>query len=151
MLDYKWRYPGWALIIVGVIFTVLYVNFDFRLSLPIFAVFSYFSEMKFMVTYTTNVTDEIMMLCLLIGFFLLVFSKDRNVLPEFENLRGKALYKALFNNSIIMFVSILFIYGQGFFIIMVLNLYSVFILYLIFYSRLKRKVRLNLESQIKID
>ena len=140
MLNYKWKFLGWILVTVGIICTIFYVNYDFRLSMPVFAIFSYFMEMKFLVSYTTNVTDEIMMICLLLGFLILVFSREKDELAEFEQMRGKALFKSLFYNSIFMLFSIIFIYGQGFFVIMVLNMYSLFILYLIFYNRMKIKL-----------
>jgi len=124
-------------VLAGIILTIFYIRTDFRVTIPVFAIFSYYMEMKFMAIFKTNFADELILLSFVGGFFMLVFSKDRRWKPDLDLLKGPALFKALFFNSILMLFSILFIYGQGFFAVMVFNLFSTYILYLIFYHRMK--------------
>jgi len=48
------------------------------------------------------------------------------------------MFKALYYNTIFLFFSILFVFGQGFFWVMILNLLSVFVLYLVILAIKKR-------------
>ena len=139
LLSYQWKYPGWALVVVGAILLFFYLYFDFRVTVPVFAVFSYFIEIKYLTIIRTNIADEIIMLALLGGFFMVVFSKEKNWQPQFDLIKGKALFRALFWNTILMLFSIVFFFGQGFLGILALNLFSVYIIYLIFYRQRKRK------------
>ncbi len=136
-LHYRWKFAGWFLILAGTILATRYIWFDFRFSIPVFAVFSWFLEKKFLAIFPTNFSDETVLIFLVAGFFLVVFSKSKN----FKNSKTKAtaLWRALFVNTVIMLFSILFIYGQGFVFMLIFNLISIFIIYLIFLAFAQRK------------
>jgi hypothetical protein len=139
LLPYPWKLAGWFLTLSGIALGVLYLWFDFRFSMPVFAIFSSFLETKMFVTFRTNFADDLILLLLIVGFGLIVLSKEKF---EFENLdaaRAKALVKAIISNNIFLLFSILFVYGSGFIAILVLNLFSLSLFYLIFFYFLKRK------------
>ena len=138
-LPHYWKIPGWILIAAGAVLSVIYIWFDFRFTLPVFAIFSYYMEMKFLATFPTNFADELVLLTLLSGFFMVVFSKEKPEEDQLLHLKARAMFKALFYNTILLFAAILFVYGQGFIFFLVLNLFSVFILYLVFLQVAKRK------------
>jgi hypothetical protein len=127
------------LTITGVFFTVLYVWFGFSFKMPVFAVFSSFIETRMFVTFRTNFADELIILLCLAGFFLMMFSKEKNEKEYFDSLRLKAFAKTIILNTILLFLSCLFVYGYGFIIALVLNCFSIFIFYLIFFYFLKYK------------
>jgi hypothetical protein len=52
MLPYLWKYPGILLIFSGVVMAILYMQFDFRFTIPVFAVFSSFVETKMFATFS---------------------------------------------------------------------------------------------------
>ncbi|MCK9400851.1 MAG: hypothetical protein M0Q51_12780 [Bacteroidales bacterium] len=139
LLPYPWKLAGRFVTISGIALAVLYLWFDFRFSMPVFAIFSSFLETKMFVTFRTNFADDLILLLLIVGFGLIVLSKEK---IEFENLdsaRAKALAKAIILNNIFLLFSILFVYGSGFIAILVLNLFSLSLFYLIFFYFLKRK------------
>ena len=139
LLPYKCKWIGAALIFSGLVGLVFYLWFDFRLILPVFAVFSSFLETKMFTTFRTNFADELILLTLLAGFFLSAFSKEKTESEILDKIRAKALSKAIFTNVAFLIFSILFIYGNGFLAILLLNLFSLFIFYMIFLFFLKRK------------
>ena len=139
LLPYPWKIAGWILAAAGTVFLPIYFLVELRLTMPVLVLFSAFMEVKYFTIFRTNIVDELMMLALLAGFFMVVFSKDRQAGPPNWELIGKALFKALYFNSLILLISILFIFGQGFMAILFLNMYSVFILYLVFYYGMKAK------------
>jgi hypothetical protein len=139
LLPYRYKWVGAILIFLGLGGLVLFSWSDFRLMLPVFAVYSSFLETKTFAIVQTNVADELIMLFLLAGIFLLAFSKEKMEGENMVRLRSKAIYMALLVNSCLLVFSILFVYGKGFLAALFVNLYSVFLLYLVFLFFLKRK------------
>jgi len=143
LLPFPFKLAGIFLALCGLVFAVLYVWFDFRFTIPVFAVFSSFVETKVFATFRTNFADELTMLLLVAGLGLIVFSKDKNETENLTLIRSKIRSKAMANagiaNIFFLLFSILFVYGSGFIAILVINLFSFFIFYLVFYHFLKRK------------
>jgi hypothetical protein len=139
LLPYKYKWPGAILVLAGLAGLVFYLWFDFRLIVPVFAVYSSFFVTKTFTVIQTNITDELILLSLLAGFFLLVFSKEKTESEELDKIRARAFSKAVLANMVLLFLSVLLIFGNGFLAIALLNLFSTFIFYLVFFYFLKRK------------
>jgi hypothetical protein len=139
LLPYKYKWVGAVLVFSGLVGLVFFTWFDFVLTLPVFAVFSSFFETKIFTTYWTNVSDELIMLSLLCGLFLMVFSKEKAESGILDKLRAKAFAKAILSNMCLLVLSIIFVYGKDFLAILLLNLFSAFIFYLIYFFFLKKK------------
>lgn len=139
MLPYPWKFPGLFLISAGFILAILYLWFDFRFTMPVFAVFSSFVETKMFETFTTNFADDLIMLLFVCGFGFIVFSKEKVETQNLDSVRYKAISKAAVANNIFIIFSILFVYGSGFIAVLVLNLFSFSVFYLFIFYFLKKK------------
>jgi hypothetical protein len=139
LLPYKFKLFGVTLVIIGLIGFAFYLWFDFRLMLPVFAVFSSFFETKFFTIFRTNIADELIMLFILSGLFCMVFSKEKKENDNIEKIRTRAFSMAILANVGFLFLSILFIYGNAFITVLLVNLFSLFFLYMIFFLFLKWK------------
>jgi hypothetical protein len=137
LLPYPWKFLGLILIMTGTALGIFYIWFDFRFTMPVFAVFSSFLETKMFVTFTTNFADELTLLFLITGMGLIVFSKEKTETEDINTYRLKALANASISNTIFLIFSILFVYGSGFIAILVFNLFSLFLFYLCFFYFLK--------------
>lgn len=133
LLPYRWKLVGWLLVLSGIVLAILYFWFEIRFTMPVFAVFSSYLENKFFVTFTTNVTDDLILLLLISGFGFVVFSKEKTESENLDLIRTKALAKASIANIVFLLLAVLFIYGNGFIAIMVLNLFSFSLFYLFFF------------------
>lgn len=139
MLPYSWKFPGLFLTFSGLLLAILYIWFDFRFTLPVFAVFSSFMETKMFETFTTNFADELIMILFVCGFGFIVFSKEKVEYQNLNYVRYKAIAKAAVANNIFLLFSILFVYGSGFIAVLVLNLFSFSVFYLLIFYLLKKK------------
>ncbi len=139
LFPYKFKWIGAFLVLCGTIALVFYVLYNLVFMVPVFAVFSSFLETKVFAIITTNITDELIMLALLTGFFFIAFSKEKAENESIAAIRASALSKAVFANTVFLFFSVLFIYGNGFVAMILLNLVSPLIFYLVFFVILKRK------------
>lgn len=139
LLNYFWKWAGVFLIIIATALTMVFYSQDVRLTINVFALSSYFMEHKMFTTFPTNVSDEILLLLYLFGFGLIVFSKEKNETNEIRNLKYELFARAFLYNTLFILLSILFIFGASFIVVLVLNFYSTFIIYLILFYRDKRR------------
>ena len=140
LLPYKCKIPGYALLIAGAVMTYLYFVVNIRLELPVPAIISSFAETKFFTTYKTNIADELLILLLITGFSLIVFSKEKNETVQLRELRISSLIRTAVTDIFIILFATLFVYGSGFMAIIIMNLFLPFIIYLIFFNVAKRKI-----------
>ena len=141
LLPFQWKLAGIVLTIAGTISALFYSLFDFHYKMPVFAVYSSFLETKTFATFRTNVADEITLILILAGLSLIVFSKEKHEAAGMDALRLKALFMALILNILFLLFSILFIFGTGFIAMLVLNIFSFVILYLVFFYGYLRKLK----------
>ena len=116
-----------------------YLFFDLRFTLPVFAISSSYMETKFFTVFRTNFADELILILLLSGLGLVIFSHEKNECRKAGLFRYKALVWAFGISLVINLLSILFIYGAVYIGSLVINLFSVQLIYLYFFYRLKRK------------
>lgn len=133
LLPYYFKIIGIGLLLIGIILSVFYLKFDFKYTTSVFALISIYLENRFFVVTQTNIIDELILILFVIGFGLLVFSKEKNEVESHIVLREKAIVKASIANIIFILISIIFIYGGGFLGVLVLNLFTVFVFYLLFF------------------
>jgi hypothetical protein len=138
LLPYPWKYPGLVFILLGIVLSILYIWYDFRFTLPVFAVFSSFVETKMFAIFNTNFADELIMLLFVIGFSLVALSREKNESVKLDFIRAKSLVKALISNTFLLLFSVLFVYGSGFIAILVLNLFSFLVFYVCVFYYLKK-------------
>ena len=96
-------------------------------------------ETKLFTTFSTNFADELTMILLFSGLFILATSEEKDENEQVKASRQKAVKTALIINSAILAFAILFIYGSGFMAVIIANPFMPFIIYLILFSFLKRK------------
>jgi hypothetical protein len=140
LLPYRWKLAGIAISAAGAISALIYILFDFKFKMPVFAVYSSFLETKTFETFKTNVAEEITLSLLIIGLSLVVFSKEKNESEGLDPLRFKAMARAIIVNNIFLLFSVLFIFGTGFIAVLVVNVVSLLVFYLAFFYLGKRKL-----------
>jgi hypothetical protein len=141
LLKYQFKWLGISLILLGIVLTVAYFSFNFRFLFPVFAVYSEFMEIKTFTTFTTNFADELILIVFLSGFFLLIFSAEKNENTQIQKIRAKAMKNSLLFYFGWLFFSVLFVFGNGFISILILNLILPFVIYLCFFYALKFRIK----------
>ena len=143
MISYKFKIPGFVLILIGIALTILYYFHKMDWSVPVFAIQSSYLETRYFTIIETNIFEELILLSYFLGFLMTAFSKEKIEQPEYKVLRGKAWQKAVLVNLFILIFGTVFIYGTGFVGLLVFNLVSVFVFFHIFFYFRKRKFRRN--------
>lgn len=146
------KIPAWILIVLGIVFGI--IRFVFSIKLPIFkigwpAIYSKFLETKYFFIMPADFSDEVPALFLLIGLFLLVFSKEKIEDEEIHAIRISSLFKALYINFLFLLVSILFTFGFGFIQLLFAQIFSFWIIYLVLFNFEKQQLRKTISREIE--
>jgi hypothetical protein len=138
----NWKIVGVFLLFAAIVLAIVSSLTGLKVTLPVFAIFSKYIEAKYFAFFSTNFTDELVLLLFIAGLMLIVFCGNKKSVDS-ELLRGKAMFRAVLYNSFVLLFSILFLYGQGFFAIMVFNLFSTLLIYLLVLFFLQRNERVK--------
>jgi hypothetical protein len=76
----------------------------------------------------------ICMMLLVVGLLFIAFSKEKMEDEYIAKLRGDSLIWSVIVNSILLLLSFLLVYGEGFLFVLFLNLYLLLILFIIKYN-----------------
>lgn len=94
-------------------------------------VFAIIANSKRFVFISNNVFDEILGVFIIIGAILIAFSKERTEDEFIARMRLESLVWATYVNYIVLIISILFVYDQSFLTVMILNMFTTLIFFLI--------------------
>jgi len=145
LFPYKFKRPGWILIIPSTIlgFFVIFFNYQAEfLDLQVFAAYSggtgLLGENKVGMI-DNNITDEIAAIFFIIGALFVAFSKEKQEDEFIAKTRLESLVWATYVNYAILALCILFFYNMSFLMVMIFNMFTILIFFIIrFYYILYR-------------
>jgi hypothetical protein len=105
-----------------------------------FTFYSSFIETKYFTFITNNFGEEVPGLLLLTGLFFIAFAQEKEEKEEYNILRLRSFLLAIYLNTFLLILSILFVFGFGFINILVINIYFLLILYIILFQISLRSV-----------
>jgi hypothetical protein len=103
------------------------------LEIKVFAIYSIYFKTKYFSIIGNNISEEIAGILLLTGLFFISFAREKNETSNLWPLRIKALLIAIYINTTLLFLSFIFVFGLGFFFLLSVNLFSLFIIYNLFF------------------
>jgi hypothetical protein len=138
LLPNRCKLIGCILLIPSTILGFSVIFFEFKLKFLEMKVFTLYSggvapwdpgsRLSFE---SNNVTGTIVGIMFLIGALMVVLSKEKNEDEFISKTRLESLLWATIINYIILFFCFLFIYGLGFMYVMILNMFTILILFII--------------------
>jgi len=117
---------------IGVVLLLIRFYYGIKPELfnsKVFAIFSSYLESKYFEIVKNQMIEEIGGLLVLIGLFMINFSKETSENEIMKGFRIKAFFITAYLNTFFLIVAILFTFGFGFVYMMTLNLILWFIIY----------------------
>ena len=133
-LPNKLRIHGWVILLFGIILGVSRFYFGVKpkfLNIKVFAVYSKYFETNYFKVIENHVSEELTALLILVGLFIISFTKEKIENDSVSAIRYKSLIFTFYINTVLIALSFLFVYGFGFINILVINVFSPFIIYII--------------------
>ena len=134
LLSNKFKKVGWFILlpsaIVAVCFTI--TNYDPNyLNGKMFSIFPSMPNEKYFAFINVNFENTIVGSLCIIGGLLVGFSKEKNEDEFISKLRLSSLLWAVLVNYLLLLIAFVFIYDLAFFSVMVYNMFTVLIIFII--------------------
>lgn len=148
LLPYKFKALGWVLFILGIVggLYVLTTNYEQDiLSTNVLSIYKgeslFGKESGFFKIIKNDILDEIVALFIIVGGMFVTFSREK-VEDEFiYKLRKDSLVWAVIFNYSVLLIAILFVYDFAFFDVLVFNMFTPMIFFILRFNFLKLKSR----------
>jgi hypothetical protein len=140
LLPNKLKLPGWIILIPSGILGVLAIFFHLEwnfLEMKVFTIYSdgaafFYSSRPVVFGFDdVNLTATVFGIFFLIGSVMVAFSKEKHEDEFIAKIRLESLLWATYINYAILFLCFLFFYGFGFLYVMILNMFTILILFII--------------------
>jgi hypothetical protein len=138
LLPHKYKKFGWIIFVPSLLFG-LFIMFKINgieeisfFKTNVFAIMSkqLFSNKIYFTFVENNITDELILVFVTLGAYLIAFSKEK-VEDEFiAQVRLESLLWSVFINTIIIFIATIFIYDEFYWYVMYLNIVSTLIIFI---------------------
>jgi len=150
----RFKRIGWIILIPSTILGILFLYFDYYelkfLDLKVFAIYSsgdFFGGSTIMGFVKNNFTDEILGILFLIGAMFVGFSKEKQEDEFIVKTRLESLVWATYINYAILLFCFLFFYGTSFLNVMILNMFSILIFFIIRFHYILYKTNKTLSHE----
>lgn len=134
LLPHRFKTAGWLLLSVAVLFQILVWTRGGELSwlnIKVFAILDQdMGQSKYFSFIQNNVTEEIIGILFIIGGLFAGFSREKTEDEFIANLRLSSMLWAVLVNYLLLIVALIFFYDLSFFDVMVLNMFTILIIFL---------------------
>lgn len=150
LLSHKYKIPGWILLTVGLVSGVLVLASGYESNFLETKVFALWSDpisigqstdtnRQFFQIIENSIVDELSALAIIIGGLFVGFSKEKIEDEFIYKLRKDSLVWAIIFNYIVLALTIIFVYELSFFNILVYNMFTPLLFFIIRFNILKAR------------
>ena len=148
LISHRWKWAGWVILTIGIACGIFVFAHNYEGNWIVTNVLSLVedksilsNDTQFFRVISNDILDEIAAICILIGGLLVMFSKEK-VEDEFiYKLRKDSLVWAFIFNFAVLLFALVFIYGQNFVHVMVFNMFTPLLFFIVRFYFLKFKNR----------
>ncbi len=134
MLSFKFKIPGIIMVATGIVLTIIYFTHRIAIEFPVFAIQSSYLETRYFKVFKTNIFEELTIISFLSGFLMIAFSKEHREYPEYNVIRYRSWVNAVLCNIALTGFFTIFFFGAGFAAFLIVNVFMVYIIYLIVFN-----------------
>lgn len=141
LLPHGFKVVGRLLLVPALILGVIRFIYGIKpavLDLNVFTVYSSFLNKKCFAFIQNNFSEEITGSLLIIALTFIALSKEKVEDQSIASLRAHTFILSLYANSILILLSILFVFGFAFVHVLIGQIFSFFIIYLIVFNIYKQ-------------
>lgn len=139
LFPYRLKSLGWCILIPSLLLGLHYLATDYEpgfLNLRVLAFFDNppFGDQEFMRVIDNNFYNEILGTLIILGAVFVGFSKERVEDELISKIRLEALVWATYINYGILLLSLIFVYDLSFFYVLVLNMFTILLLFILSFN-----------------
>ncbi|RKE98228.1 hypothetical protein [Ichthyenterobacterium magnum] len=145
LLPHRFKLFGWILFVIGLVLGIQLIASGYEFDLLKVNVLSIYNDDMFFKIIENSIIDELVALLIIIGGLIIGFTKEK-VEDEFiYKLRIDSLVWAIIFNYVILIFAIAFVYDFTFFDVLVFNMFTPLMFFIVRFNFLKLKSIINEE------
>jgi hypothetical protein len=146
LLPNSYKKIGWILFIPAIISGILWLIFEFEpnfLDVKVLTFFhkDYLASQGFVAIIENNIANEIIGVLIIISACFIVFAKEKNEDEFISKIRFESLVRATYLNYGVLIFALIFIYNMAFFTVMIINMFTVLLFFIIHFNWTLYKLR----------
>lgn len=145
LLPHGYKRIGWFLLIPALVLFILLVTSSesVSFSMPVFAIFSseFMGKTQWFGMVETEIANTVTGVLFIVGALFVGFSKEKTEDEFIEKLRLSSLLWAVWVNYILLLLAFLFIYDFGFLNVMIYNMFTVLIIFIVRFNYILFKTK----------
>lgn len=136
LLPNRFKLVGWILLvpsaIVGFMLMLSDLESKLKINSKVFALYNdeIMGSGRHTGIISTDITNTLVGVFFILGAMMVGFSKEKKEDEYVANLRLSSLMWAVWVNYVLLLLSFIFIYGMGFFHVMIYNMFTVLIIFI---------------------
>ncbi len=135
LFPHSWQRIGYIVLPVFLAIGIAYLFFDYNIPW-----LQYKHDVKNIFDFSdNNFTDELASLGMILSLLLIAFSKEKTEDEMIQFIRLESLHWAVYANYFVLALSIIFVYGGAFFHVMIWNMFTVLIIFIVRFKYLMFK------------
>ena len=135
LFPHSWQRIGYIVLPVFLAIGIAYLFFDYNIPW-----LQYKHDVKNIFDFSdNNFTDELASLGMILSLLLIAFSKEKTEDEMIQFIRLESLHWAVYANYLVLALSIIFVYGGAFFHVMIWNMFTVLIIFIVRFKYLMFK------------
>ena len=132
----KYKKIGWLILIPSAIIGLITLILDFEpnyldFNVPAIFIDEFFGDKHFIGIVNNNVLNEILGTLIILSSLLVAFSKEKSEDEYISKIRLESLVWAVYLNYAILLISFLFIFGLSFLWVMIFNMFTILLFFII--------------------
>lgn len=138
LFPHQYKIIGWILFLIGLIFGIILIVNDFENPIWMVNVFpiigegsSWMNSNEGFTWSENNIFDELISILIITGGILVAFSKAKDEDEYISKIRTESLIWATYVNYGILILCVLFVFGGSFFDVMIYNMFTILIFFII--------------------
>lgn len=136
LFPHQFKKLGWVLFVPGLVLGILFLVFSYEFDIFNIKVFAlaahpFLGDWEFLTMVENNILDELIGVMLIVGALLITFSKEKSEDEYISKIRLESLVWATYVNYFILILAILFVYDMAFFSILVYNMFTVLLIFIL--------------------
>ncbi len=151
LMPWRFKKAGLLSLCLGIILGLIYLFFGKEPDILNIRVLSMIDQpivgdIRYFKLVANNIFDELILLLLILGGALIAFTKEKVEDELIAKIRLESLVWAVYANYLILILAIIFIYGLPFLWVMVFNIFTTLIIFLLKFNLALVKLRKSQES-----
>jgi H+/gluconate symporter-like permease len=146
LLPHKYKILGWILFIIGIIYGLIfaYSGYDYEpIQIKVLSIFNEGlldgNDLQLFEIIETGISSELASIAIIVGGLIVGFSKEKIEDEFIYKLRKDSLVWAIIFNYFILTLTIIFIYDLSFFHVLIYNMFTPLLFFIIRFNFLKLK------------